>query len=84
LCGRHVEQAIHVAGQAVEMRRHDGSRPVGDHPFDRRRIQIERRGIDVSEHHLQPRDFRELWHHQNVSDGKMISDRGGRSSAFSM
>ncbi len=70
------EQAIHVAREAVKMRRHDRPRLVRDHPLDGLGIHVERLRIHVREHDRQARDARELRHDPERQRGK--DDLGSR------
>jgi hypothetical protein len=59
---RDGEQLIHVARQAVEMRRHDRSRSLGDEPLHGMRIEVEAARVDVGEDDGQARGARQLRH----------------------
>ncbi len=59
---RNSHHAIHVAREAVEMRRHDGARVGCDGAFERVGIETERLGIHIGEHRGESRDARDFGH----------------------
>ena len=78
------QDRVHVARQAVQMRRHDRARRRRDHPLERRRIELNVAGSTSAKTTFKPGDPRELRHDPERQRGNHDFGAGGRSSAFSM
>ena len=81
---RDVEDGLHVARQAVQVRRHDGACRRRDGALERRGDSVNVPGSTSAKTTFRPATCASAGTTQNVSAGTTISEPAGRSSAFRM